>query len=46
LESGEQIEPQIVSWREAMQLVGEGKIQDAKTLVGLLWYDRFARRNA
>lgn len=41
LEAGEQIEPLIVSWQEAMRLVAQGEIQDAKTLAALLWYDRF-----
>lgn len=41
LEGGEQIEPFIVAWDEAMALVRRGEIRDSKTLVGLLWYDRF-----
>ena len=44
LEKGEQIEPLAVTWDEAMDLVRAGQIQDAKTLVGLLWYDRFLRK--
>jgi ADP-ribose pyrophosphatase len=40
LEPGENIEPLIVTWREAMQMVRDGSIEDAKTLVGLLYYDR------
>jgi ADP-ribose pyrophosphatase len=43
LEGGEQIEPFVVSWDEAMSLVERGEIRDAKSLVGLLWYDRFGR---
>jgi ADP-ribose pyrophosphatase len=43
LEVGEQIEPLLVSWTEVMELVRAGRIQDAKTLVGLLWYDRWLR---
>lgn len=43
LEAGEQIESLVVSWQEAMRLVENGEIQDAKSLVGLLWYDRFGR---
>ncbi len=39
-EEGEDIENMIVTWSEAMAMVERGEIQDAKTLVGLLWYDR------
>jgi ADP-ribose pyrophosphatase len=41
LEEGEEIERVVVSWDEAMRLVRAGEVQDAKSLVGLLWYDRF-----
>jgi ADP-ribose pyrophosphatase len=41
LEPGEQIEPLVVPWAEALEMVRTGQIQDAKTLVGLLWYDRW-----
>jgi ADP-ribose pyrophosphatase len=40
LESGEEIEKQVVSWKEAMRMVETGEIRDAKSLVGLLHYDR------
>jgi ADP-ribose pyrophosphatase len=40
LEGGEDIETLVVSWPEAMQMVFDGTIEDAKTLVGLLYYDR------
>lgn len=40
LESDEQIENLITPWDDAMQMCGDGSIQDAKTLVGLLHYDR------
>lgn len=40
LDHGEQIEPIILDWSEVIRLVDVGEIQDAKTLVGLLWYDR------
>ena len=43
-EPGEEIENLIVSWAEAIKLVHDGVIQDAKTIVGLLMYD--AIRNA
>ncbi|HVA50032.1 MAG TPA: NUDIX hydrolase [Pirellulales bacterium] len=45
LEGGEQIEPFVVSWQEAMALVERGEIRDSKTLVGLLWFDRFGQTN-
>lgn len=43
LESGEQIERLEVSWQQAMEMVQRQEIKDAKTLVGLLFYDRFLR---
>ena len=39
-EPGEEIENLVVSWQEAMELVETREIQDAKTIVGLLFYDR------
>lgn len=38
-EPGEEIENFIVPWKEAIQLVLDGVIQDAKTIAGLLMYD-------
>ncbi len=40
LEAGEQIESLVVPWSEAMRMVFDGTIEDAKTLVGLMYYDR------
>ena len=40
LESGEEIENLIVPWNEAMQMAVDGRIQDAKSIVGLLLVDR------
>jgi ADP-ribose pyrophosphatase len=40
-EAGEQIKNLIVPWDEALNLVHTRRIQDAKTIVGLLYYDRF-----
>jgi ADP-ribose pyrophosphatase len=40
LDAGEQLEPLVLPWDEVLRLVDAGGIQDAKTLVGLLWYDR------
>jgi ADP-ribose pyrophosphatase len=44
LEEGELIENLVVTWDEAMAMVERGEISDAKTLVGLLWWDRVRRR--
>jgi len=44
LESGEDIEPQAVPWDEALAMARDGRIRDAKTLVGLLFYETFRRR--
>jgi ADP-ribose pyrophosphatase len=44
LEAGEEIELAIVSWEEALAHVREGRIRDAKTLAGLLFFDRFGKR--
>lgn len=43
LEAGEQIEPLLVTWDEALQLVETGEIRDAKSIAALLYYDRFKR---
>jgi ADP-ribose pyrophosphatase len=43
-EEGEEIERVVVDWAEAMRLARDGEIQDAKSLVALLWYDRFRER--
>ena len=44
LEAGEQIERLVVAWDEALDMVRQGKIQDAKSLAGLLHYDLTRRR--
>ena len=43
LDPGERIEPLVVSWEEALAMASDGQIQDAKTLVGLLFYDKLCR---
>ena len=40
LEPTEEIETLVVAWADAMKMVFDGTIEDAKTLVGLLYYDR------
>jgi ADP-ribose pyrophosphatase len=44
LDAGEDLKPRLFTWEEAMDLVRQRRIQDAKTLVGLLYYERFCRR--
>lgn len=44
LEAGEEIQPLVVSWSEAMHMVYDGTIEDAKTLVGLMHYDHVRSR--
>jgi ADP-ribose pyrophosphatase len=39
LEAGEQIEPLVVDWAEALRMATDGTIQDAKTLVALMLYE-------
>jgi ADP-ribose pyrophosphatase len=39
-EEGEEIENLLVPWDEAIGLIFRREIQDAKTIVGLLWVDR------
>jgi len=38
LEDGEDIQVLLADWTEVRQKIFSGEIQDAKTLVGLLWY--------
>jgi len=39
LEAGEDIRPLLKTWQEALEMVRQGHIQDAKTLAGLLYYE-------
>lgn len=41
LDAGEVIEPLVLPWAEAMQMVRSGAIHDAKTMVALLYYDHW-----
>jgi ADP-ribose pyrophosphatase len=43
-EPDEQIENLVLPWNEALRLVEQKAIQDAKTIIALLYYDRFCRR--
>jgi ADP-ribose pyrophosphatase len=38
-EAGEEIENLVVPWNEALAMVKEGRIQDAKSLAGILFYE-------
>jgi ADP-ribose pyrophosphatase len=42
-EAGEGVEPLVMPWREALDNALAGKIQDAKTLIGLFWLDHLVR---
>jgi ADP-ribose pyrophosphatase len=42
-EPGEVIQPIVVPWDRAMSMIDAGDIRDAKSLVGLLYYDRLRR---
>ena len=42
-DEGEDIRNLVVAWEEAVAMVRDGRIRDAKTLVGLLWYAAFRR---
>jgi len=41
LEAGEDIQPLVCTWEEALEMVRRGEIHDAKTLVGLMHYRMF-----
>ena len=40
LEAGEEIETFVVKWEEALAMIDDGRIKDAKTIATLLLYDR------
>jgi ADP-ribose pyrophosphatase len=44
LEAGEEIESVVVAWDEALAMIDRGEIVDAKTVAGLLAYDRTRRK--
>jgi len=44
LDAGEQITPRPTSLDDALAMARDGRIRDAKTLVGLLYYAMFVRR--
>lgn len=44
LEGGEEISPMVIPWSEALAMIRDGRIQDAKTLAGVLYYHVFRRQ--
>lgn len=44
LEAGEDIRVICLTWPEALERVRDGRIHDAKSVAGLLYYDTFRRR--
>ncbi len=42
-EAGEQIENLLVDWKEAVAMVERGEIEDAKTIVAILMWDRLRK---
>jgi ADP-ribose pyrophosphatase len=40
-DAGEDIQPLLCTWDEALEMVGRGEIHDAKTLAALLYYHTF-----
>jgi len=43
LEPGEDIRVLRLTWQEALEMVQDGRIHDAKSVAGLLYYDTFCR---
>ncbi len=43
LEPGEDIATSVLAWPDALAMIERGEIHDAKTVAGLLFYDRFRR---
>jgi ADP-ribose pyrophosphatase len=41
LEAGEDIQPMLCTWSEALEMVRRGEIRDAKTIVALLYCQAF-----
>jgi ADP-ribose pyrophosphatase len=44
LEEGEEIEVEPTAFDDALQMIGDGRIQDAKTIATILMYDRYHQR--
>src|SRR5690606_20744737 len=41
LDEGELIDPVILSWEEVIAAIGDGRIEDAKTVASILYFERF-----
>jgi ADP-ribose pyrophosphatase len=46
LDAGEDIQPMLCTWDETLEMLHSGKICDAKTVAGLLYYHAFCVKNA
>jgi hypothetical protein len=44
MDAGEEIENLVVPWGEALAMAKDGRIQDAKSLVGILLYEQVRKR--
>jgi ADP-ribose pyrophosphatase len=44
LEPGEDIETFLCPWNQALEMAKSGEIRDAKSLVGLLYYEKFLKK--
>jgi ADP-ribose pyrophosphatase len=44
LDAGEDIRPLLTTLPDALAMVGDGRIRDAKSMLGLLYYQAFSRR--
>jgi ADP-ribose pyrophosphatase len=42
-EAGEELRPLLATWQQALAMTRDGRIRDAKTLAGLLYYEAFGR---
>lgn len=45
LDPGEDLQPLVTTWQQSLQMARDGRIQDAKTLAGLLYYGAFCRES-
>lgn len=37
----EELEPQVVDWKQVLEWIRDGTIQDAKTILAVLWWERW-----
>ena len=44
LDAGEDLRPLLCTWSEALAMLADGRICDAKSIAGLLYYQQFVRR--